>query len=198
MNFHATSALKEGRYIMWALCAITVSLYYWAQPGSQAGIWAMVGWLGDVVGLYFVCLVVWTLWKGNRPRHAERWMRFLKDFRAGWRRTKKPKASGSARYVPVVVAAICALVLIIAASRAHVYQLHDVYVIGYDTDYHYHLRTGTTDFWTTFCRDYEPQFSTGQTLKVLTYEDLGSCWSVAHTHPAYLLLRDEKGVPIIR
>lgn len=103
-----------------------------------------------------------------------------------------------ARYAPIIFSALCCALLIAGMGRVHIYQLRNVYVIGYDTDYHYHLRAGNTEFWTTFCRDYEPRFSTGQTLTVLTYEDEGSCWSVANTHPAYLLLRDEKGRPIVQ
>jgi len=93
------------------------------------------------------------------------------------------------------------------AVRTKDVRLHDVYVITYTDPFTYHLRApipqsnGTermTDFWTTFCNDYEPLFSTGQTLKVLTYEDRGRCWSVAHTHPAYLIVRGEDGRPILR
>lgn len=37
----------------------------------------VVGLLGDFVGLYFGSLLVLTIFKRSRPRHAQRWMSFL-------------------------------------------------------------------------------------------------------------------------
>ena len=76
--------------------------------------------------------------------------------------------------------------------------LENVYVVRTLTPYDYWMRVGQTEFYAKFCADYEPQFSTGQTLRVLNYEDRGGCWSVNNTHPAYLILRDKEGNPIIR
>lgn len=84
-------------------------------------------------------------------------------------------------------------------GAVRVFELHNVYVIKDVGRYEYHLQTEDgKKFWTTFCADYEPQFSAGQTLEVLKYEDRGMCWSVANTHPAYLILRDANGYPIVR
>ena len=63
----------------------------------------------DALGLlaYFFCgyaalLVMWTVWKKERPKHAERWMKFLLTAR-----TKKDKFDdGMARWWPLA-AAIC-------------------------------------------------------------------------------------------
>lgn len=68
-----------------------------------------------------------------------------------------------------------------------------VLALGGD-DYHYEFRDERgTEFWAHFCDDYEPQFSPGMTLIVLTYQDMGECWSIKNTHPAYLIKRDKKG-----
>ena len=75
------------------------------------------------------------------------------------------------------------------------HTLHNLQVLanGQD-DYHYEFRDERgTEFWVHFCEDYEPQFSAGMTLTLLTYQDMGDCWSVKNTHPAYLLKRDRKG-----
>lgn len=78
-------------------------------------------------------------------------------------------------------------------------ELHNVYVIRDLNAYDYKMRTAEgIEFFTRFCPDYEPQFSAGQTLTVLKYEDRGACWSVARTHPAYLIKRDDNGNPIIQ
>lgn len=75
------------------------------------------------------------------------------------------------------------------------HTMHDVQVLALGLDkFHYEFRDERgTVFWAYFCHDYEPQFSPGMTLTVLTYQDLGACWSVLNTHPAYLIKRDSKG-----
>lgn len=70
----------------------------------------------------------------------------------------------------------------------------NVYVVKTLDAYHYRLRlVSGTEFVAHFCDDYEPQFDTAETLDVLTVEDFGECWSVANTHPAYLIHRDSNG-----
>jgi hypothetical protein len=78
-----------------------------------------------------------------------------------------------------------------------VVELHNVKVlrdIG-RYDYWFQAEDGVK-FYSTFCADYEPQFSAGQTLTILKYEDRGVCWSVANTHPAYLIKRGADGRPV--
>ena len=156
--------------------------------------WGLVGWLGWAFGIYFASLAGWTLLRGSRPKHAQKWMNWI-----GRLKNFKQNVKG---IVPLHAAILFSIFvmgsLLLGAAHGTAHQLHNVYVIGYDSDYHYHMRTGNTEFWTTFCHDYEPQFSTGQTLLVLTYEDMGKCWSIANTHPAYLIMRDEHGTPILR
>lgn len=79
----------------------------------------------------------------------------------------------------------------LVCTAANVYVMRDV------GRYRYQLRfPNGLEVWTTFCPDYEPMFSAGQTLTILKYEDRGACWSVANTHPAYLILRDDHGKPV--
>lgn len=155
-----------------------------------------VGWLGWLFSVFATCTFALTIWRSGRPRSGLDWTPSV----GRWGRWRRSIIDSPHRpwYSALGFAIIVCCFLAFAATKPEVYRLTDVYVVGYDSNYHYHLRTKDADFWTVFCSDYEPQFSTGQTLRVLTYEDMGACWSVAHTHPAYLIERDEKGVPILR
>jgi hypothetical protein len=158
--------------------------------------WAVVGLSGWLVGFYFASLVAWTLLKRQRPTHAIKWMRWLKKLR-GWKE-ENPFKGNPSMLVAVAFAALCSGVLTFGMARSRTFQLHDVYVmdVAPDDPFRYHMRVDGHEFWTTFCSDYEPQFDKQQTLIVLTYEDFGSCWSVANTHPAYLIKRGPDGKPI--
>lgn len=81
------------------------------------------------------------------------------------------------------------------SPRGEDHQLHSLQVLALGLDkFHYEFRDERgTDFWAHFCHDYEPQFSPGMTLTVMTYRDMGDCWSVKDTHPAYLIKRDKHG-----
>ncbi len=75
------------------------------------------------------------------------------------------------------------------------HMMHDIQVLAVGMDeFHYEFRDeyGTL-FWAHFCHDYQPQFAPGMTLTILTYQDMGECWSVLNTHPAYLIKRDHHG-----
>lgn len=71
----------------------------------------MVGYLGDCVGFYFASLVVWTLLKGKRPRHARLWMRFI----AKCKRFKEE--AGGSLSVPVFVEFLLFAVVIYSAAH---------------------------------------------------------------------------------
>jgi len=78
-----------------------------------------------------------------------------------------------------------------------VFKLTNLYVAQELGDYGYVFQNPDgTEFKGNFCRDYEPQFSAGQTLIVLQYEDRGACWSLLNMHPGYLIRRNRDGVPI--
>jgi hypothetical protein len=107
----------------------------------------------------------------------------------------------------LIVVALAAAFFIDGAYRAaqppafrfgQEYTLRNVQVLAFGVDeFHYQLRDERgTVFWVHFCRDLEPQFSPGMTLTVLTYRDMGECWSVKDTHPAYLIKRNPQGVII--
>lgn len=156
----------------------------------------MAGYLGWLVGLYFASLLAWTLWKRSRPTHAQRWMRWVT-------RLRNFKERGTLRLAEVgmVIAAAAVVAALPMASYKYpgdgrIVELHNVRVLRDIGRYDYWFQSEQgTKFYATFCADYEPQFSGGQTLTVLKYEDRGVCWSVANTHPAYLIKRGEDGKP---
>jgi len=94
--------------------------------------------------------------------------------------------------------------------ETHTYQvvkLQNLYVLQDDDKFTYtfqaeddsneptlHIRKGQT-LHGTFCPDYEPMFSTGQTLNWLQYEDRHECWSLFDQHPKYLIRRNHDGSP---
>jgi len=51
----------------------------------------------------------------------------------------------------------------------------------------------TTEFHARFCDDFEPPFSAGETLILLTYYDRGSCWELKDREFGYKFLRDAQG-----
>lgn len=54
-----------------------------------------------------------------------------------------------------------------------------------------HIKKGQT-IHGTFCGDYEPMFSSGQTLDYLQYEDRHECWELFNQHPKYFIRRNEE------
>lgn len=81
---------------------MSLHLLTWHLVGRAAGL------LGDCVGIYFASLVVWTLLRGSRPRHARRWMRFIASLR-------RFKEQGTLRlneiFAAVVFASFCLVFL---------------------------------------------------------------------------------------
>ena len=117
--------------------------------------------------------------------------------------TLRKKSSGLVRIAPLLflgtVTAMLAVTLYASyrnPGNSKIVELHNVKVLRDIGRYDYWFQSEDgTKFYSTFCADYEPQFSAGQTLIVLKYEDKGACWSVANTHPAYLIQRGQDGRP---
>lgn len=142
------------------------------------------------------------LWRGIRkhddPQDAMQIMARLKEL--------LPKSHGFTTPFPTVPLIVATLVGVSFISLAYrrpghpsIVELHNVHVLRDIGRYEYWLEAENGQrFYSVFCTDYEPQFSKGQTLLVLKYEDRGICWSVANTHPAYLIERDENGKPKLR
>lgn len=79
-----------------------------------------------------------------------------------------------------------------------VFRFNNLYVATELDDYAYIFqKPDGTRFKGNFCHDYEPQFSAGQTLITLQYEDRGQCWSLLNMHPGYIIKRGYDGNPII-
>lgn len=119
-------------------------------------------------------------------------------------RTKRSRGMARVTSMLFAMTATAMLAATLYASYSNpgtprIVELHNVHVLRDIGRYSYWFQSETgAKFYSTFCADYEPQFSEGQTLTVLKYEDRGVCWSVANTHPAYLILRDDNGKPIVR
>lgn len=73
---------------------------------------------------------------------------------------------------------------------------YNVQVLRTINDYRYLMRDSDGSIYhAIFCENYEPQFDTGETLAVLTFEDRGDCWDIRRPH-SYTILRDQHGYAI--
>ena len=101
-------------------------------------------------------------------------------------------------------ASICAALIIGAAiygqSKEFVYSdPSGVFQIlkRYDA-YHYKFnQIGVGELAVTFCPNYEPQLSAGQTIWWLRYIDKGKCWDIQPNGFGYRLVRDASGKPTL-
>lgn len=107
---------------------------------------AVLSWLAYCFCGYAACLVAWTLWKGRRPRHAERWMKWIDErgqkwqkwqehWQERWRRTKassKDRIDGwtSSWLVVSIFALGCCSLLAFAAyhQRPNLVTEHNVVI----------------------------------------------------------------------
>lgn len=179
------------------------------------GCWSLAGW--PIIGRTLLSLHLLPLWAILAVIVSVLWMPVinalkisLKSMTTRLLRSKQKSQSwkwrGLARHEAAAATIVFALALVTAVAASYrspgvpkVIELHNVKVLRDIGRYDYWFQTEDgKKFYSTFCADYEPQFSAGQTLVVLKYEDRGACWSVANTHPSYLILRDENGIPIVR
>lgn len=139
-----------------------------------------------------------------RKRYSSgRYSALLASKRAAVSKLPNLLTKGRSKFAPMLSGVVVMGVLAfgVGASYRHpgtskIVELHDVKVLRDIGRYDYWLETKDAGkFYTTFCADYEPQFSAGQTLTILKFEDRGACWSVANTHPAYKLRRNPDGTP---
>lgn len=80
----------------------------------------------------------------------------------------------------------------------HTYVLNDVKVIRRQSDSFYLLQTDHhVDFTFKACPDSKIDWLEGSTLKVLVYEDRGSCASISDKRFGYLVKRNSAGEPIL-
>ena len=75
-------------------------------------------------------------------------------------------------------------------------EMHNVYVLETVGPFGYWLRDDTgRKLYATFCDSigYEPPFDKGQTIVILKFRNIGTCWDMRDMHPKYVMLRDQKG-----
>jgi hypothetical protein len=174
---------------------------------SQAGL--SMALAGCFFGLLAVVMLVRNDWTSLKES--------LKSFKIAMGSTFRSTGRGEARLVPIILTVVCCLALMTVPiaialakyfSRYPIYELQNVHVdqqlsseqIG-RTGFHYWMTydsesVGHIHFLATFCSDYTPQFEAGSTLKLLRYEDRGSCWGLNNEHTGYLIVRDENGKAI--
>lgn len=158
----------------------------------------VAGWLGLCFIGYTVCLIGWTVWKRNAPRHAERWMKWLKNIR-------KPK--GMIRWpIPFALAIVAALSFLGFNSPA-VYTEKNVAVIEVHHAFRYTfqhvdagLRLTGKPFTQDICHDYESpeeDFKVGTILTDLIHDEEPGCWSLnPDKRCGFYKLRDANRNPI--
>jgi hypothetical protein len=159
----------------------------------------------DALGLlaYFFCgyaafLVVWTIWKRARPKHAERWMRFLLSVR-----TKRDKLNdGIANWwAPIFAFSFCAVLISVPIYL----NVHLPYV----KEIHHHvkvLKKLDDNLWLmeddelgvfryTGCPDYDNDKNiwAGYIANRAIWEERGSCKSIRAAGLAFIYERDEHG-----
>ena len=78
----------------------------------------------------------------------------------------------------------------------HTYVLNDVSILRKDAADRYLMRVGNQIFEMQFCSDFTPDFDPDTLLKVIVYEDRGTCQSVSDSRLGYILARDDHGQPI--
>lgn len=94
-----------------------------------------------------------------------------------------------------------ALIVLTHIPKVYVYQApaDTLQILGKVDPFHYRMRqihsgpSFSREFSATFCSNYSPMFSEGETLTWLAYEDRGKCWSVSSKVLGYTFLRDAEG-----
>jgi hypothetical protein len=159
----------------------------------------------DALGLlaYFFCgyaafLVVWTIWKRARPKHAERWMRFLLSVRKAKKRAENGFL-GMRQGLTLFAFLIAALIY--GAVVSHPPTEEYVAVIRVVNPYRFtfqHVDRNSLDlvgdaFTEDICHDYAPpgdDFREGLILKKVIHTEEG-CWSLnPDKHCGFFKLRD--------
>lgn len=116
-------------------------------------------------------------------------------------------SKGFSKWWPLSFGAAClgafALLAYSHQPKVYVYQYPaDTIQIVHKIDpFHYRMSQIHTEpghnfgrvFFATFCSNYAPMFSEGETLTWMAYEDRGNCWSVSSKALGYTFLRDDAG-----
>lgn len=187
----------------------------WTCLHENPSPWCLLLWgslalwlLLALVGSYVWLSIARSVRSINSKLTTTRLMRSSKTIGDGYAR---PSTSlESSKTPPLIPSAIKGILLLMivtvgvlahfAFSQAGVVEMHNVYVVRNVNAYDYELRTAEgVKFFTRFCPDYEPQFSTGQTLTLLKFRDMGACWSLGNASTGYLIERSViNDEPIVR
>lgn len=165
-------------------------------------LWLLSG-LASLAGLFFAARIgamkLIRRWKGIAS--SSKGSHLSVTSTSTW--TNKPKA-GDSRIAPIwVITLCCASLIIIPTSialakyfaRYPIYTLTGVQVIsetsgGYWMEYRSEAM-GKLSFFARMCE--KPPFDPGDYLKVLRYQDRGTCWSLNSEHAGVIMRRDAEG-----
>ena len=94
------------------------------------GLMYAVIFLVECAGGYAICMVVYTIWKGSRPKHAAKWMQFVQKM-AQWRDRLKEKGKAHQVAIANLIAVMCIVLLATASVRYRfpVVTEHNVHII---------------------------------------------------------------------
>lgn len=150
-----------------------------------------LGWLPYCFCGYAACLVGWTIWKRERPKHAEKWMRFLSHVRK-----EKNRGRGLASWWPVTFSAICVGILILSGSRinsAPIVEKYNVQVLRQIGFNQWSMIDDQGPFLYTACDDFpnDKVIWAGYIARKVRWQEFGSCKSIRRQDLGFWWLRDK-------
>lgn len=87
----------------------------------------VLSWLAYCFCGYAAFLLAWTVWKGRRPKHAARWMKFVADLRKARNKVDGWASSLAASWM-FAIACVSVLVFVSWRARSNVVTEHNVIV----------------------------------------------------------------------
>lgn len=141
---------------------------------------------------YAALLVVWTIWKRKRPKHAEKWMRFLLKIR-------KAKDKVERGWAPATLVIFIATMLAIFTMGAKQYndapivEKHNVRVIQKVGENAWSMSDDQGPFLYTACNDFpnETVIWAGYVAKKARWQEFGKCKSIRRSDLGFWWLRDK-------
>jgi hypothetical protein len=149
-------------------------------------------WLVWLAGVYVALSLGVMLLKKNWSAGFPSWKMTFAPFRFNWASTRK----GLERTGLISVAFIAGYFTREIHQFNNTYVLHDVQVLRRDKPDMYSMRIGALQFEVKFCPDLLPDLDEGSLLKVLVYEERGTCKSVHDKRLGFIVARDDHGQPI--
>ena len=146
-------------------------------------------WLFGLAGLYFALLAGWTIWKKRRPKHAQRWMKFIAKLK-GFR----DKTDGWA-FVPYLFSALVMGFLLLGATKitfAPIVEKYDVKVLKRISYNEWAMEDASGPFVYRGCDDFpnETVIWAGYIAKKMRWQEFGDCKSIRREDLGVWWLRD--------